>query len=123
MPLEQNSINSYRPINNSFNSIFVNKFSSNKEPRDSNKKKVDLNHSSGKKTKLSIPFKFISANGKNNLIKRRCQFCNSLYDINEETLHYKFCLNKKIKKKKIPKLFNIPKPKNNKLFLIFIFFY
>ena len=118
MPIENNSINSHIQINNSFNSIFVNKFSNNKEPKDSNSKKFDLNQSSEKKTKLNIPFKLNSTNGKNNITIKRCKFCNSMYDAKEEILHYRNCLIRKQKKKKISKLFNIPKPKNNKAFLI-----
>ena len=109
-PFNNNSIMTYHPqTNNSYNNIFENNFTRNKEPKDNNSRKTNLIQSSGQKKNPNKPLKPNTANGKNNMTKR-CEFCNYIFNIEEINSHYKYCKNKN-DKNKIVRKFDIPKPK------------
>ena len=94
--------------NNSFKIKFKRNFLINKEPKDSSKK-GQLSQSIEQNEQVNLSFKPSSAKNKNNLNKKRCEFCNLIFNPYEYNLHIKICKIQKEKKIKIRK-FNIPKP-------------
>ena len=106
-PLDKQSIKPNRPhIKISANNLNSN-YSGLREPKDSNSKKSKrLLQLLDDKSKIKMPFNPESAKGKNNLGKKKYEFCKNLVNAVEINMNYK----KKDKKKNIRK-FDIPKPK------------
>ena len=94
--------------NNSFKINFSKSFLINKEPKDSFKNS-QLSQSIEQNDQANLSLKPQSANDNNNFNKKRCEYCNLLFEPYEYNLHIKICKIQKEKKIKIRK-FNIPKP-------------
>lgn len=109
IPSNNYSIGNHQSLmnNNFINNGYENNFTGKKEPKDSYSRNTYIYQSSGQKIKQNMPFKPYSATGKNHMTKR-CEFCNSIFKIEDINYHYKNCKNKE--KKNIRK-FDIPMPK------------
>ena len=112
--LDKQSIKQNRPHTKISANNLNSNYSGLREPKDSNSKKnKKLYQLFDDKSKIKMPFNPESAKGKNNLGKKKYEFCKNLVNAEEININYKNC--KKNNKKKNIRKFDIPKPKKREI--------